>query len=132
LNHERILKLASVVEEHPEKFHIANWFEGPEVQFVMHDGNSGTFDVLDKVNSLDFFSEHCGTTGCFAGQAIVLWPADVADNDSFSSAGARILGLTEDQAIDLFYNQIENIETAEDGVAHLRNMVEEDMRNNGF
>lgn len=127
MNRERVLKLAHFIEEHPEKFHVTSWFSGPGSDEIYDET-----DWLPLISKLDFLSDHCGTTGCFAGTAIALWPSEVGKEDSFESAGQRILGLDFDEAQDLFYSQIGIINTAEDAVAHLRKMVEEDMIINGF
>lgn len=131
MNHERILKLASVIEENPSKFDVGSWYEGPEIDDYMNGSTFGCDDVFRKVQEIDIFSPHCGTTGCFAGLAVALWPAEVEEFDNFSSAGARILGLNDVESSNLFYGQVGIIETAEAGVAHLRNMVAEDLAING-
>jgi len=90
---ERLSKLADVIEEHPDQFDMRRWWTGLVCDW-------------EQTHAQDFAAlaaaDMCGTTACIAGWAVHLWPADVEPDDTFTTAGARILGIDPDEAYRLF------------------------------
>jgi hypothetical protein len=98
LNKGRILKLADIIEEHPDNFDMGDVLS--DVQFPADDLAWGEAVVRQTV-AADL--THCGTTACIAGWAMNLWPAEVDFSKSWAINGARILGIPQADAATIFY-----------------------------
>jgi hypothetical protein len=104
-NVDRLNKVADLIQQNPEHFHMGHWFgtlSGPH--FAPHPA------LLDEahnrregavVAAVDLFE--CGTTACIAGWACHLWEAEVDPTARIENNAARILGLDFSAADDLFY-----------------------------
>lgn len=118
MNHERMLKVADVIEENPDHFDMKFFMKtGPDWTDRM--GESSTRELV----SADIYN--CGTTACIAGWACWLWSAEVRHDKGVDDNAQHILGLSTDVADELFIDF--DLKTAKDAAAHLREMVREDL-----
>ena len=93
MNKKRLLKLADTIEKAP---HVVMDEAAPEVYYT--DNNIIGFDM-------SVYSAHglCGTVGCIAGYAAMLWPPTKKSDSKFIiGIAAKALGLSEDEAEELF------------------------------
>lgn len=109
--------IADKIVEHPEKFDMRQVFFGPE--FYRSSVQAGDF------RSAKQFMNNCGTTACIAGWAISLNPRCIHGGGSWAAWGVQartILGLTDEEAADLFYKTDGSAEWA---VGELRRIAAE-------
>jgi hypothetical protein len=103
-----MLKIADVIEEHPEHFHMRDfctWTKGDsDFRDHVYDECNGSQDYESYALTLvDFLGAPCGMTACLGGWACNLWPAEVDTEMSAAGNAQRILGLTGEQADALFF-----------------------------
>lgn len=105
-NAELAYKVLDHVERHRAAFNMDTWVYSPD-------------DTAVKLD--DLLSEKCGTTACFAGWAILLSGYEMRGGvyrdgelvaSIFSVFAADLLGLSGDQADDLFYADDEDVKEA--------------------
>lgn len=88
MNIELLKKVKQAILDNPEHFDMSTFFDGCEGSNYEDDPK-----LLGK----------CGTTACIAGWAIHLSGCPITDLDFEHDLGKDLLGLTEDQAQSLFY-----------------------------
>lgn len=125
MNHERILKVADVIEANPEHFSM-NYFMSVDrkIDRGVMEWDGGRIGPLETSLLLQQDAYECGTTACIAGWAVWLWGAEVNPNLAVDDNAADILGLSKNVADALFANF--DLDTAEKAASHLRNMVRKD------
>lgn len=98
MNTERLLKLADVIEENEDHFDM-DTVVMRETQPRM---KVSTYDIAEIV---DTSLTACGTTACMAGWTIHLWGADAlaSKETKWMDVAAELLGLTHDEAVNLFF-----------------------------
>lgn len=135
MNRERVLKLADVIEEHPENFYIGSWItipkDAPGWLELIEDSRrycSGSDQKVGMFTSAAAAADlaSCGTTACIAGWAVYLWAAEADENKSVPSNAIRILDLNSEQRL-IFYAGSEAIPNAKTAAARLRQLVREDI-----
>jgi hypothetical protein len=80
--------VADYVERHPEEFDMDFWKSSDRTRLERFKG---------------WLKGHCGTVGCVAFHAVRLGGGDIAGN--VAAQAQRLLGLTDEQAINLFYSE---------------------------
>lgn len=126
MNHERLLKIADVIEAHPEKFSMTYFYAGKEFDRVIDEVHDWTC-ASEVAAHLDLYDEECGTTACIAGHACSLWAADLQPDDDYETGARRILGLDPSTAWHLFFGQITELNTPKKAATYLREMVADDL-----
>lgn len=118
MNHERILKVADVIEANPDHFDM--------LTFYGYNGNHlySTPHIASRL-ALTIDLTECGTTACIAGWAVALWGAEVDLDLSIDKNADAILGLTYDQSFSVYYGMEHS--TSDKAAAYLREMVREDL-----
>lgn len=126
MNHERMLKIADMIEEHPEHFNIKTFATVPALsdELGRTDGQM-TARQTSLLLQADLFD--CGTTACIAGWAVWLWAAEADPSRQIDDIAADILDLPNDVADDLFCTW--SLTDAAKAAAHLREMVAKDLEN---
>ena len=94
MNKKRILKLADVIEKAP---HVIMGEEVPPAVYY----------TASKIIGFDMsvYNAHgsCGTVGCIAGHAAMIWPlTEKTDSRRIISIAAKALGLSAEEAGELF------------------------------
>jgi hypothetical protein len=115
MNIERMLKLADVIEEHPDHFNIKVLYEDKNKQ---QHPTAGWSEFYQLMANADLTS--CGTTACYAGWACHLWPAEVDRELDWVQAGAKLLDLPVDEAKCLF---VAKVSDAREAATLLRDLV---------
>ena len=100
MNVENINKLADTLEEVHEKnqelFDMGNW--GDEMwKEVLRNMRTALKPVEVEGIALDDKIEHCGTSGCIAGWAVLLLGDGPPGNREMSNYAADLLGLDDDR-----------------------------------
>ena len=99
MNTELMLEIAEVIEIHEEKFNMSSYFSG--------DDND---QITEELQSID-----CNSTACIAGWAVALVDADqwitntTGNSVCWLETGAKVLGLTDEQAMSLFFVDMHTI-----------------------
>src|SRR5687767_2281501 len=120
MNHERMLKIADVIEENPDHFNMAYFaaLQSLKDDEGWFDGRIGPHDTRLLIGAN---LHECGTTACIAGWAVWLWAADVNPQRTIDDEAAELLDLDMDTADELFNNW--DLHSAEIAADHLREMV---------
>lgn len=119
MNKVAMLKLADALENCVERknFNMSSFVDAPNQRD----------DAAGEVLLSDMKEKGCGTTCCIAGWAYLLKHKRVAmsygcDQDGVPGEAQRILGLTEEQADNLFYEDMS--QTNKQAAQKIRRMVE--------
>lgn len=105
----RLNFMAEVIAAYPEHFDMDHIIAGDGMSDKYQYGN--TPDAIEGARTVDLL--HCGTVGCIAGWAYFLWPTEArtfrdpyaleqGHDGDWVPVGARLLGLTDSEASDLF------------------------------
>lgn len=98
---DRLLAVADRIEFQPENWNQATWV-----------ATSENFSYINPAVTIgqgdEFVDDHCGTTACIAGWAVLLTPVEQRAGDekkyySYANQAKHSLGITEDLADELFY-----------------------------
>lgn len=98
MNVKLLEAICTAIEKHPAHFGMDSWFINGWEFVDPKTGVPQLKNILDGRN-------HCKTTACIAGWALVLTNVTPPD-EKIATAAAELLGITDEQASYLFYVEV--------------------------
>lgn len=119
---DRLEKLAAIIEERPEQFHMSWWVSIPDDSKAFGKVNLDWTDALAE-HEVDMLAPNCETRACVAGWTACLWGGELPQAPMKIEYAARILlGLDHAEA-DWLFNADAQHQAAGEAAEALRDLA---------